>query len=1010
MFQLAYQSHSFRFHISSLIIFIVAISCIVLASFTFYANVQLTKKHSQQITKHIIKNITADIEKFMTTPQIITSLISRQAIVNSLAHSKTFEQRMGTISFLSEMLSYSDRVLSIYAAYANGEFFQLKKVLNSDSHVDINQHIDNKIKDKIKWIVRSITADNAGKVLAKKSGKNLLTKMFLDKDLHVLDTQYSKTNYDPRLRSWYRQAIDTSETVRSDVLLFSSDKELGLIFSRRAVSLSAAGQSQTIQQPSPAVIGSSVYLKSLSESIKNYFITENSQLVLFDSDGELVAYKDADKLSILHEGEKIPGRGKLTDINHPALNIVADKWQSAYHSGSPFFHFMIDGKRWESYIVQLKLKVGSPVFLSISIPDDELYAEVKITRNQTISISLLVILLILPFVFFVAKKFSTPLVYLSKAADAVKKFDFQETDDVPSNISEIHNLQQSMSEMKNTIRRFLDINQVIASEENFEQLLPILLNETISASKADSGALYLVNAAAELTLNVLKTPAGRTDLIDSQILSRQDYPQLLKTAIELKQAAAGRVNVQELINSHLENLLIDQTIMQYHAIALPLYNRKSALVGAMLFLTSDETENSLLKFIEALSSSSAITLETRELIQAQKELFDAFVKLLAGAIDAKSPYTGGHCERVPEITKLLAEAAHQSDDDPFKEFKIADNEWEAIHIASWLHDCGKVTTPEFVVDKATKLETIYDRIHEVRMRFEVLRRDAEIIYWKGIASQENADNDTENRENLEQQLKQMNRQLDDDFAFIAQCNEGGEFMAAEKIEQLETIAQKTWLRTFDDSIGISHEELVRKGDSAHAKLPVVEMLLSNKPEHKFQRRDAEKIPADNPWGFKLEVPELLYNKGELYNLSVAKGTLSEEERFKINEHIIQTIKMLSELPFPKHLQQVTEIAGGHHEKMDGTGYPKRLKQAEMSPVARIMAIADIFEALTATDRPYKKGKTLSEAIRIMGFMNKDRHIDTDLFKLFLTSGIYLQYAEKHLRPEQIDEVDISQYL
>jgi HD-GYP domain-containing protein (c-di-GMP phosphodiesterase class II) len=186
--------------------------------------------------------------------------------------------------------------------------------------------------------------------------------------------------------------------------------------------------------------------------------------------------------------------------------------------------------------------------------------------------------------------------------------------------------------------------------------------------------------------------------------------------------------------------------------------------------------------------------------------------------------------------------------------------------------------------------------------------------------------------------------------------------------------------------------------------------LADKPEHAFERSNSDHLSADNPWGFHLEVPELLYNKGELYNLSVARGTLSSEERFKINEHIVQTIMMLSQLPFPKHLKQVPEIAGGHHEKMDGSGYPKQLKREEMSLVARIMAIADIFEALTAIDRPYKKGKTLSEAIKIMGFMCQDQHIDPDLFRLFLTSGVYRQYAEAYLQPQQIDEVDISPYV
>ena len=235
-------------------------------------------------------------------------------------------------------------------------------------------------------------------------------------------------------------------------------------------------------------------------------------------------------------------------------------------------------------------------------------------------------------------------------------------------------------------------------------------------------------------------------------------------------------------------------------------------------------------------------------------------------------------------------------------------------------------------------------------------------------------------------------------------------MSPDRLERLKAIAAKTWIRTIDNRLGVSTEERQRMGQTEQQHLPTVEPLLADRPEHRISRKDSDRRPADNPWGFTMAEPELLYNKGELYNLSVARGTLSDEERYKINEHITQTIMMLSSLPFPKHLRMIPEIAGGHHEKMDGTGYPKGLKKDELSPLARMMAIADIFEALTAVDRPYKKGKKLSEAIQIMSFMKKDQHIDADLFELFLRSGIYLQYAKNYLNPNQIDDIDIEKYL
>jgi len=231
-------------------------------------------------------------------------------------------------------------------------------------------------------------------------------------------------------------------------------------------------------------------------------------------------------------------------------------------------------------------------------------------------------------------------------------------------------------------------------------------------------------------------------------------------------------------------------------------------------------------------------------------------------------------------------------------------------------------------------------------------------------------------------------------------------MATDRIERLQAIAKRTWWRTLDDRIGISHEEKLRKEASPAAELPVREVLLADKPEHLFPRRVQDRLPQ----GFRMTVPELLYNRGELYNLAVGRGTLSEEERYKINEHIVQTLVMLKKLPFPKHLGKVPEIAGGHHEKMDGSGYPQRLTRDEMSPLARMMAIADIFEALTAVDRPYKKGKTLSEALTIMARMQQEQHIDGELFALFVRSGVYLDYAGRFMQPEQIDAVDVDRLL
>jgi HD-GYP domain-containing protein (c-di-GMP phosphodiesterase class II) len=385
--------------------------------------------------------------------------------------------------------------------------------------------------------------------------------------------------------------------------------------------------------------------------------------------------------------------------------------------------------------------------------------------------------------------------------------------------------------------------------------------------------------------------------------------------------------------------------------------------------------------IEALTSQAAVALENQLLIQQQRKLWNSLIEMIAASIDDKSPYTGGHCQRVPVITKLLTQAACDSRDGIFEAFELDQDEWYELHVAAWLHDCGKVTTPEYVVDKACKLETIYNRIHEVRTRFEVLRRDAEIACLTAkLAGEDAAAADKAYEETL--------AQLDEEFEFVANANVGGEFMDDADIERLQRIGARSWTRHYDKTLGLSPVESMRAKANPPKPAPAEEPLLGDLPEHIVGK----------------------YNIGELYNLAIRRGTLTAEERETINDHIVVTLKMLESLPFPKKMRRVPEYAGGHHEKMDGTGYPRGLKKHDMSIPARIMAIADIFEALTAADRPYKKAKTVSESLKIMSFMVKDQHIDPDLFALFLKSGVWKEYADQYLEPFQIDSVNIDDYL
>jgi HD-GYP domain-containing protein (c-di-GMP phosphodiesterase class II) len=551
-----------------------------------------------------------------------------------------------------------------------------------------------------------------------------------------------------------------------------------------------------------------------------------------------------------------------------------------------------------------------------------------------------------------------------------------------------------MNMMESTISRFVSLINSLAGEQDYDKLIERITKETMDISGADGAFTYIVREnTGKLQPGSVQTRAEPI----KDILPVYELQSDAKLVALLREDRRVVAPLESIVPGLGPSLGIDPAFAR--VIAQPLRNRMQEGIGVLCLLydgrrMAEETDQSgRLAFIEALSGFAAVTLEGRKMLRMQKDLLASFVKLLAGAIDAKSPYTGGHCQRVPILTKLLARKACEAERGPFADFRLSAEEWEALHMASWLHDCGKVTTPEYVVDKATRLETIYNRIHEIRTRFEVLKRDVHIRYWKRIAA-------GEQREPLDHWLAEEWLRLDQQFLFVAECNLGDGELNRDRMQRLHEIAAQTWERTLDDRIGISWEELQRKERLPAAPLPVEEPLLADRADHLLFRTG----DSHEDHEFSMKTPQYLYNRGEIHNLAVVRGTLTEEERFVINEHIVQTILMLKSLPYPHHLKAVPDIAGSHHEKMDGSGYPRGIHGEEMSIPARIVAIADIFEALTAVDRPYKKPKMLSEALIIMKKMADDGHIDRELFHLFLESGAALEYGHTYLPAEQVDEV------
>ncbi|WP_270817214.1 HD domain-containing phosphohydrolase [Aeromonas sp. Y318-3] len=911
---------------------------------------------------------TQALEGLFSTSALSVNLLAQQR----LTEAKTLSERMASLPYMTTLLKGQPSANAVYAGYNNGDLFWLMR-WPADTEV---QHLTPPANTR--WIVKSIRHQEA----------TTLTETFaLADNLTIIERQEESGQFfDPIEHPWFIQAKQSGQLVQSPLYISHDTQEMYLSFAEP-------------MQNGAGVIGMSLNLRAIERLLKSAKITPNMRLAIVNEQGELMTSHKGGM--VIHEH----GAYRLARVTEADLPMIQHLMNASQNQKADSLSFKSEGNDWQGMRITLPEADGSKLTLWIAAPVDELLVTAFTIRNQTFLLSGIFLIFALFAAIKLARTAARPLDDLTQEAGKIAHFDFNDPVRVNSYIAEIIDLSQAMGDMKSTIQRFLQLSTSLSSETSFPRLLVRLLTEMQQLTGATGCMLYLSDSGNK-TLDL----AGlcwngevqeQTPIHSIGTLNQPKHPlfQSLQ-GVELEPVALVTSELQILF-PYIEE---SDTPLTFWPIALK--NRDGQLLGTLVFLI-DERKKSLtpqrMAFVNALSSTAAVALTTQRLLEEQRNLLEAFIQLIAGAIDAKSPYTGGHCQRVPELTKMLAEAACEAKEGPFQHFSLDEKQWEAIHIAAWLHDCGKVTTPEFVVDKATKLETLCDRIHEVRMRFEVLKRDAEIAYWQ--ARLHGGDEAT-----LQATLQQQWQQLDEEFAFIARCNEGGEFMATEDIARLQQIAGRTWQRTLSDRIGISQDELARKQRAAESPLPVTEPLLADRPDHLFTRSNRDRLAPDNPWGFQVNTPEYLYNRGELYNLTIRRGTLTDEERYKINEHMIQTIIMLEKLPFPANLKQVPEIAGGHHEKMDGTGYPKRLKRDEMSIPARMMAIADIFEALTAGDRPYKKAKSLSEAIRIMGFMQQDHHIDPELFALFLHSGVYLRYAKRYMSPELIDEVDISPYL
>ncbi|MEW6746339.1 MAG: HD domain-containing phosphohydrolase [Planctomycetota bacterium] len=565
-----------------------------------------------------------------------------------------------------------------------------------------------------------------------------------------------------------------------------------------------------------------------------------------------------------------------------------------------------------------------------------------------------------------------PIALLREATQriATKDFGFRVRIKGRNELAELATSFNRMAEsMESHVRSMGTLNRIgisLSSEKNVERLAQIILTGAKELTGAEGGALYLSVESKELQLAMVDIDPLN---LSTGIVPDQKLPLCEGANERILATATARqcttINIPDLEKDDrfdaTGNPYFDQAqgYRPRSLLSVPMRNHENEVIGVLQLVNAREKyTRTIIPFsreaehlAESLASQAAVAFSTNELIESFKRLFDALAELIARAIDQKSPYTGDHCRRVPVLTMMLADAACETQLGPLKDFTLSAEERYELQIASLLHDCGKVVTPVHVVDKSTKLQTICDRIDLVETRFELIRRDLELT-WLRENSGEALARGSAARAELERSLEL----LEQERAFIRRCNIGEEFMSDVDRGYLEEVARKyTWI----DDQGV-----------------------------------CQPLLTDN----------------EIYNLSVPRGTLTPEEREIINHHVVATINMLEALPYPKSLRNVPRIVAAHHERMDGRGYPNGLTREEIPIQGRILGIADVFEALTARDRPYKKAKRLSEALRILRSMADDGHIDPDLFDVFIREGVYLRYAREYLAPEQVDWVDVADLL
>lgn len=978
------RSYSLRISIALLFTALIFVLGAVLIIHSYERHRALALNDSAKLFSEVARNTAATASALYTPVEALIEQTARVSMLGSSINSLPI-----SLDYFAESLASNSQMDAIYLGFDNGDFFLVRKLSS-----DVQSRLAFGAPDEASYVVQRIENDYLRQPLHLTS--------YYSADLRLISVNSDfVTGFDPRSRPWYREAIDANGTIVTRFYRFFTSGEIGTTLARR-------------MRGGGVVIGADLQLDTISSSLGSPSLSESARIVLFTESGDIVGYNDTQWLN-RRMRQAVDGKLRsplVSDIDVAEIRTLFDRFVAGERDGQ----LTIDEGNgpWFGSISPINFGPDEidTIYAAILTPERELLTGQLTVRLQSVLMSLIVLAAAIAIAWRLSISIARSTEALALETKRIQLLQLDGPVTIRSRISEIDHLASTIDAMKSALRRFVELTNATLGELEIDALGDLAIEHIAPACEATSATVLLLSDDKRQLVRVHSKPV--TPDKKTRYEQAADYR---SDVIELPEKATSetilcpdqhaayyreRVWIDDITSTHD----FDTEAYQSHSVlVLPLLASNGELVGVIHLGDIKQRQGKDLPannwlFAEALAAHAGLAFENQRLTEARRNSFEALIRLLARAIDAKSPHTGKHCQRVPILCTLLAEAASESTLPAFSDYSLTDAAREEFDVASWLHDCGKITTPDHIIDKATKLSTVHNRIHDIRTRFEVLWRDAEIKHLRTLLHDPGIDPLT-----VKQWCEQTQATLIDDFAFIAQCNVGTESMDSGAIERIRMLSERTWIRHFDSTLGLSAAELARRTSLPKEQLPVRETLLADKPFHRI-RRTAEINPwGDNPHGFDMSIPADEVNDGEIHNLTIVRGTLNEEDRFRVNDHVVQTIEMLEAIPFPRELAQVPRIAGNHHERLDGSGYPRRRNAGELGIEDRILAISDVYEALTATDRPYRPARTTQAAINSMRRMCENGELCPDLFELFVERGLHIAYAER-IEQQRLSELEV----